>query len=199
MIKTLIKTKFVVLFLFSIYLSSCGVIIGGSKYRAHVTVENHPNAVISYEGNNKGMGQAQFLAPRKYADSFSILVNEQGCDEQRFDFSERSYRGWTLAGTLVTWTGVIAGVPVPWGLIVDGTSGSFWKPSIHEEGVSKIDYKNYHYSLNYTGCPDNYNETPTEIIIKSKAERLTQLKKLLDEGVLTQEEFDAEKKKILAE
>lgn len=199
MIKTLLKlkTKFAVLFLSTTILSSCGVIIGGSKYVAHVTVENHPNAVISYEGNAKGIGQAEFLAPRKYADSFSISIKEPNCDEQIFDFTEKSFRGWTLAGTLVTWTGVIGGVPVPWGLIVDGASGSFWKPSIHENGVSKIDYKNYHYMLNYTGCPDNYKETPTETIIKSKAAKLTELKKLLDQGILTKEEFDAEKKKVL--
>ena len=33
---------------------------------------------------------------------------------------------------------------------------------------------------------------------KSKAEQLRELKSLLDEGILTQEEFDAEKKTILA-
>ena len=32
---------------------------------------------------------------------------------------------------------------------------------------------------------------------KSKVEQLRELKGLLDEGILTQEEFDAEKKKIL--
>ncbi|MGZ2369782.1 SHOCT domain-containing protein [Ancylomarina sp. YFZ004] len=199
MIKHKLKTRLSLLFLSSILLSSCGVIIGGSKYYAHVTVEDHPYATIKYDGKTKGNGQTIFLAPRKNAAYFSITVKEPNCDEQTFDFTERSFRGWTLAGTIVTWTGVIGGVPVPWGLIVDGASGSFWKPSIHESGVSKIDYKNFHYSLNYTGCPDNYKATPTEIIIKSKAERLTQLKKLLDEGILTQEEFDAEKKKILAE
>ena len=34
---------------------------------------------------------------------------------------------------------------------------------------------------------------------KSKIEQLRELKKLLDEGILTQEEFDAEKKEILAQ
>ncbi|MCZ4694807.1 SHOCT domain-containing protein [Ancylomarina euxinus] len=199
MINNKLKTKLALLFLSSILLSSCGVIIGGSRYHAHVTVENHPDAVITYEGKAKGIGQADFLVPRIDADFLTIKVKEPGCDEQAFDFTEKSFRGWTLVGTIVTWTGTIGGIPVPWGLIVDGASGSFWKPSVHESGVSKIDYKNFHYNLNYTGCPDNYKESPTEIIIKSKAERLTQLKKLLDEGILTQEEFDAEKKKILAE
>lgn len=197
MIHTLfkLKTKLGLLVISSMLLSSCGVIIGGSKYYAHVTVENHPKAVISYDGNAKGIGEADFLAPRKDADSFSITVKEPGCDEQVFDFTEKSFRGWTLVGTLVTWTGTIGGIPVPWGLIVDGASGSFWKPNVYESGVSKINYKNFHYSLNYTGCPDEYNGP----ILKTKAERLTELKRLLDEGILTLEEFNAEKKKILAE
>lgn len=38
---------------------------------------------------------------------------------------------------------------------------------------------------------------PTPVETSSKAEQLTDLKKLLDDGILTQEEFDAEKKKIL--
>ena len=38
---------------------------------------------------------------------------------------------------------------------------------------------------------------PSPADMPSKAEQLTDLKKLLDDGILTQEEFDAEKKKIL--
>jgi len=42
----------------------------------------------------------------------------------------------------------------------------------------------------------DYNQSsPTQIITKS--DELRELKKLLDEGILTQEEFEAEKKKIL--
>ena len=41
---------------------------------------------------------------------------------------------------------------------------------------------------------DNSNSTPT---MTSKAERLRELKGLLDDGIITLEEFEAEKKKIL--
>lgn len=44
--------------------------------------------------------------------------------------------------------------------------------------------------------PEVKNESVTE---KSKAERLRELKKLFDEGILTKEEFEKEKKKILEE
>lgn len=38
-----------------------------------------------------------------------------------------------------------------------------------------------------------------EIQLQSKADRLRELKQLLDDGIITQEEFEAEKKKILEE
>jgi len=40
---------------------------------------------------------------------------------------------------------------------------------------------------------------PNQISIKSKAERIKEFKQLLDEKIITQEEFDKEKKKILDE
>ena len=44
----------------------------------------------------------------------------------------------------------------------------------------------------------NLNEaSQTQPTGKSKAEWLRELKELLDEGILTQEEFEAEKKKVL--
>ena len=43
----------------------------------------------------------------------------------------------------------------------------------------------------------NNNIPKDEINSQSKTEKLRELKKLLDEGILTQEEFDNEKKKIL--
>ena len=47
---------------------------------------------------------------------------------------------------------------------------------------------------------DNKGEVqPDTVISASKAERLRELKKLLDEGILTQEEFEKENKKILEE
>lgn len=42
-------------------------------------------------------------------------------------------------------------------------------------------------------------EQPADIALPSKADRLRELKQLLDEGILTQEEFENEKKKILDE
>lgn len=65
-----------------------------------------------------------------------------------------------------------------------------------------LEYKpNHFYELKEVG---NYVEkqNPTKKIVefnKTKAERLREMKKLFDEGVLTEEEYEIEKAKILAE
>jgi hypothetical protein len=45
--------------------------------------------------------------------------------------------------------------------------------------------------------PDRYKKKETATNATSRADELTKLKKLLDDGVLTKEEFEAEKKKLL--
>ncbi|MEO1098759.1 MAG: SHOCT domain-containing protein, partial [Bacteroidota bacterium] len=108
---------------------------------------------------------------------------------------KRTFRGWSFVGTLFGWTGIINGIPIPWGIIVDGATGAWWKPDISEKGVLKIDHNHFLYNIDYEGCAmkskNNQIEKPTI------AELLRELKKLLDEGIITQKEYDAEKKKIL--
>ena len=53
-------------------------------------------------------------------------------------------------------------------------------------------------ALGNTMAKNIQNVSETQDSSKSKAEQLRELKSLLDEGILTQEEFDAEKKTILA-
>ena len=57
----------------------------------------------------------------------------------------------------------------------------------------------------YELTPSSYNEKPLikiqpqQIETQSKADRLRELKQLLDENVINQEEYEKEKKKILEE
>ncbi len=53
-------------------------------------------------------------------------------------------------------------------------------------------------ALGNTMAKNIQNVSETVEQTKSKAEQLRELKSLLDEGILTQEEFEAEKKAILA-
>ena len=198
------------LFLFSVAFalsfSSCATIIGGAKYNAKVQVPNHPNANITVNGQYEGQGEANFLVKRIDADKLAITVQEDNCEPETTLFTRKSFRGWACIGSIVGWTGVIPNtyIPLPWGVAVDAGTGAWWKPDINETGVKKIDYDHFLYTINYKAIPksDNINNqinTPKEKTIneKSKADKLRELKQLLDDGILTQEEFNNEKAKLL--
>ena len=187
--------------------SSCATIIGGAKYNAKVQVPGHPDATIMVDGQNWGKGEASFLVKRKDADKLTITVQEENCEPETTRFWSKSFRGWAFVGSVLGWTGVIPNTYIflPWGVAVDAITGAWWKPDINEKGVSKIDYDHFLYTINYKAIPlknseiypketDSDNNTP---IARSKIEKLRELKQLLDDGVLTQEEFEKEKAKIL--
>lgn len=139
-------------------LSSCATIFGGARYNATVVVNNKPNATIIYQGENVGRGKAYISVKRKEANKFSFIVKEDGCEEQKYSFRSRTFRGWALFGSLITFTGTINAVPVlPIGAIIDVSTGAVWKPDVYEKGVIKQNYKNYKYLVDYTkSCqPEN--------------------------------------------
>lgn len=134
----------------------CALIVGGSNYRANIVVENHPNAAIKYDGLIRGYGNTIIKVPRKEADNLVIIVSETGCPTIQRQYNSRIFREWAFLGTLVTWTGLsINGgpwIPIPFGVITDGVTGSWWKPDVKENGITKIDYKNYNYNIIYKEC-----------------------------------------------
>ncbi len=138
-----------------LHLTHCATIVGGSKYNAHVLVNGSPKAEIFYQGQKMGSGGATFKVKRNQAHKFSLTIKEPGCEEQKFDYHFRVFRGWAFVGTLIGWTGQSGGVPLPWGLVVDLVTGAFWKPDFQEKGVSKYSYKNFGYLIHYTGCDSN--------------------------------------------
>ncbi len=145
---------FLILLVTTGILSSCATIIGGSKYYAKVQVPDHPKAKIEYHGNYQGTGEAVFKAKRIEADYFSVTIKEKGCEKQTKNFTQRSFRIWAFAGTVLGWTGLINGIPLPWGIAVDVATGALWKPDINEKGVTKLDFNHYIYRIDYTGCKD---------------------------------------------
>jgi hypothetical protein len=132
--------------------SSCATIFGGSKYYAHVTVEDHPNATIKYNGSMRGKGHATIKLNRKDANKLSFEVKEEGCEPQTVDYVGRSFRTWAFIGSALGWTGLVNGIPLPWGVAVDLATGAVWKPNLKEKGITKQDSKNYNYSITYKGC-----------------------------------------------
>ncbi|MFQ3575316.1 MAG: hypothetical protein SNJ77_02665 [Cytophagales bacterium] len=90
---------------------------------------------------------------RNEAHNFEFTVKNEGYKDQKFSYSQKTFRGWALIGTIVTWSLLIINgvIPVPIGLVVDLCKGALWKQNINEEGVSKIDYKNFKYTV-YCNC-----------------------------------------------
>jgi glycosyltransferase involved in cell wall biosynthesis len=108
----------------------------------------------------------------KDANNLTFIIREEGCDEQEFAFKFRKFRWGALVGSVVGFTGTLGTVPFPFGTLVDLATGSLWKPNVFEKGISKENYKNYRYTLNYTGCSSinnfNLNEPNKQDIVLLK-------------------------------
>jgi len=163
--------------LLSSCLSSCATIFGGSKYVAHVKIDNHPNATISFNGQIRGKGEASFKVWRRDANKLNIVVKEEGCETQVFNYTHRASRGWTygvplgiaggystfislfyrleggsgadIAGLFVGNMVLLAGIPVG----IDAITGAYWKPDVvADKGITKENARHYTYTIDYTGC-----------------------------------------------
>ena len=78
-------TKILCFIIGAFLFSSCATIVGGSRYIAHVTVQDHPNATIMYNNAIKGKGEASFKIKRK--DEFgNILIFHRNVLKNKFDF-----------------------------------------------------------------------------------------------------------------
>lgn len=127
-------------------------IVGGSKYNAHIVIADNPKAKIIHKGNVVGTRHAVVKVKRNEANRFAFSVKQDGCNEQTYTYHSRTFRGWALVGTIFTWTAIPDGVPLPWGVALDLATGALWKPNVYEKGVSKRNYKNFQYLVNYTSC-----------------------------------------------
>ncbi len=141
----------------SLVFSGCATIIGGRHYNANIVVDDY-RAQILYDGKHVGYGYVNIKVQRRKANEFTITIRRDLCETQEFHYTQRSFRGWAFFGTVVGWTGVYTGedggtfIPLPWGIVVDSATGALWKPNLAEPGVYKVDYNNYNYLINYTGC-----------------------------------------------
>ncbi len=118
----------------------------------------------------------------------SSTQEENDCEPETTQFKRKKFRGWSFAGTIIA--------DQIEGIIIDAATGAWYKPDVTEPWVTKIDYDNYLYTIEYKAIPIKKDKAaatgPLPIV-----EKLRDLKKLLDEGILTQEEYEKEKAKIL--
>lgn len=181
---------------FLLSFSNCATITGTAKYEASFKVPDHPNASIMVNGNYVGKGDGSISLKRRDANKLVVTVKEDNCKEETTRFTQRSFRVGAFIGNL----GFTAFSPI--GFIVDAATGSIYKPNEKEEGVYEIDKTRFLYTIKYKAIPINSQKTGEDkngFIQQDmfKSDQLRELKRLFDEGILTQDEYEKEKAKIL--
>lgn len=144
-------------------LSGCATMIGGYHYKAHITVDR-PSAKIIYQNEVKGTGTATLTVKRKEANKFTFSVQEEGCNEQQFKYTSRTFRGWAFTGSI--FMGIYTYL-IPIAGITDLATGALWKPNVLEKGVSKQNYKNFNYQVKYTNCVKEESEWLDIVYLKN--------------------------------
>ena len=107
---------------------------------------------IIYKGQVAGIGSAMIKVRRAEANNFTFLLREDSCDDRVYNFTSRKFRGWAFVGTVLLWTGMIEGIPVPWGVALDLSTGAIWKPDVKEPGVTQESIKTFKYQVYYDNC-----------------------------------------------
>lgn len=149
-------------FLLAATLSSCATLIGGSKYTASVEVDDNPQAKIYYKDKYQGTGIAKMQINRSEANKVVFTVKQEGCEDQSFNFSSRKFRGGGFVCSILFWSINTGGFPLPVGGAIDVATGAIWKPDNTEFGVTKQNYKNFKYTVDYTKCQQYNNNPPTQ-------------------------------------
>jgi len=140
--KTNIFTFFAIIFI----ISSCATTVGGSYYYANVQVKGKPFTKIYYKNALKGTGTAMLKIKRSEANNFAVTLKEDSCQDQTFNYTSRTFRGYAFTATAFT----------GFGALTDLLSGAVWKPDVSEKGISQENYKIFSYSIDYFGCPSTF-------------------------------------------
>ena len=152
----------------AIFLTGCATIVGGAGYKAHIVVADKPSAKIIYKGQVVGVGSAVINVRRAQANNFTFSLREDSCKDRPYYFTSRKFRGWAFVGTVLLWTGTIQGIPVPWGVALDLSTGSIWKPDVKEPGVTQESIKTFKYLVYYDNCKTQIDGYQTPVYKEQK-------------------------------
>jgi hypothetical protein len=125
-----------------IFLNSCGVMFGGSRYEGTIVAKDHPNAQIYVDGQKMGNGQVTGLFPRNKA--LNVEMKEDGCDTKTQTFNN-TFRTGNFILSVISW-GLI-------GIGVDLGTGASYKPD-HKSNpaIQKVSDKKYTFNVDYSDC-----------------------------------------------
>lgn len=139
------KKKFTVIALslsMLLFLNSCGVMFGGSRYEGTIVAKDHPNAQIYVDGQKMGNGQVTGLFPRNKA--LNVEMKEDGCDTKTQTFNN-AFRTGNFILSVISW-GLI-------GIGVDLGTGASYKPDHkNNPAIQKVSDKKYTFNVDYSDC-----------------------------------------------
>lgn len=130
-----------ILFL-SLFFSSCGVIINGSRMTASAIARNQSRATVSINGMVSGKGMAMGVFNRK--DPIVVQVVEEDCKPQTWYFNPKAQTGTLVLSALGF--GMV-------GLVVDLATGACYQPNFRGNPmIERVTRKQYVFSVDYRGC-----------------------------------------------
>jgi hypothetical protein len=99
-----------------------------------------------------------------------LIINEIGCQPYTHKYSSKTPRLGPILGTASEITQMILAqqIGIPLGSLIDLATGGYWKPNVKEPGLSKIDYDNFLYELDYPTCNITYTPTKQKEISKKR-------------------------------
>lgn len=168
------RIKYIAILSLIILNTSCATLFTGT--RQNVSIDSNPQgADIIIDGQKMGVTPAKIKVDRELD---ALLYSGK---EIQFELEGYKKLGYELDARLNTVAILNLFNPICWG--IDIASGAITK------------YDNY-YNFQLRPLENNISKSITESNM-DKYEKLIQLKKLLEDGVITQKEFDKEKAKIL--
>ena len=178
--------------------NSCAAIVGGGTYSAEVIAQGRKNADIYYNGDYIGTGRAIVEIPRRQANNIQFSVEEEGYAPVTYNYRNRDFRVGAFICDLVLFTSftyrdvpnpTLADIKMiwPWGVLISAACGSYWKPSINDRGVNKVDYDYFKYVLQPRGGSSAKNSS-APMSDAALQQKLAQVDDMYEKGFITEDE-----------
>lgn len=178
--------------------NSCAAIVGGGTYTAEVIAKNRENADIYYNGDYVGTGRAVLEIPRRKANDVQFVVEEEGYAPVTYNYRNRDFRVGALICDILFFTSItfrdvpnpsLADIKMIWpiGPLVSAAAGSYWKPSINDRGVNKVDYDYFKYVLQPRGGSSAKNSS-APMSDAALQQKLAQVDDMYEKGIITEDE-----------
>ena len=178
--------------------NSCAAIVGGGTYTAEVVAKDRENADIYYNGDYIGTGRAIVEIPRRQANNIQFSVEEEGYAPVTYNYRNRDFRVGAFICDILFFKEITYKTPYnynisnikmiwPCGVLISAACGSYWKPSINDRGVNKVDYDYFKYVLQPRGGSSAKNSS-APMSDAALQQKLAQVDDMYEKGIITEDE-----------